>query len=490
MGIHWRLFRLFASYIAISLALGCSSTPEVHCQTCVFGGFDAPKCTLPADPVEPHEIDFYASRGEVLGFEVENPSECFSSPSSTIQTVLYKQIPVRTKNQSFPSAEIGIHYDPLQQVSEACPGDKYWVEFRIPRNQTPGLYEIKLDKTYQIKIWQMLMPDVPTLPLLVEMTSWYAYLAHYRNTQPQPWNKQIPITQKYVKLLKEHRIDPYKHWVSVTDENIEKAIETSGKYFILPVFGHDTNTLTEGALTHSKKYADIAKSLGKEPIVYLWDEPDKSTKEGALVDRAKKVRSAIPTARIMVTTPYDQNLKNAGVDIFTPVFQHIGGSYPSSSDTLGAGADLWGYVSCLSHGCNYLSDSGEPDLGAIERPRIHPRAFFWVGDRLNTSTLLYYNSVEFYKKDKDPWLETLWDFSGNGDGTLIWAEGEDPLPSLRLKALLRGSQDMEYLKWARKAGIPIEHPVKDWKIWEKNWSHYDAIIKTIGEALDETAVEI
>jgi hypothetical protein len=65
---------------------------------------------------------------------------------------------------------------------------------------------------------------------------------------------------------------------------------------------------------------------------------------------------------------------------------------------------------------------------------------------------LYYATVYAYNA-RDPWSEGVWDYGGNGDGTLFYpgtpskigGRTQIPVESLRLKHLRDGLEDYEYL---------------------------------------------
>jgi hypothetical protein len=120
-----------------------------------------------------------------------------------------------------------------------------------------------------------------------------------------------------------------------------------------------------------------------------------------------------------------------------------------------AGARLWWYQACMSHGCNVVGGDyfrGWPSQ-AVDAPAVAHRIFEWLTFRYRVGGELYYNTVEAYARGLDPWRDQLL-FGGNGDGTLFYPGRPDrigghtdvPVESIRLKLIREGLEDYEYLR--------------------------------------------
>ena len=201
----------------------------------------------------------------------------------------------------------------------------------------------------------------------------------------------------------------------------------------------------------------------KKTMMYVWDEPQRE-EFPQLIKLLKGVRKHAPLIKNMVTTPYEKELEEL-VDIYAPVAEEIGGRFPGLDQykkLQSQGKELWWYVSCMSHGCNALQDSGAPDL-MIERPSVYVRSIGWIGALLGTDAFLYYHTNQAYQyyPKRDPWKD-VWDFSGNGDGTLTYPgrpgifhiENHVPIGSLRLKLLRQTSYDAQYVAWMEELANP------------------------------------
>ena len=434
------------------------------------------------------QFNLQGAKGEVVTMEFDHIDSSCITDTGPFPSQTYLMQKVTTQSPSYAGAVVGDYYDPMIEMTKlpSCMSGRYWTDIKIPLTATAGNYNFTVDnKSVQLKVLNWSMPTIPTIPLLIEMTSWYAFQGHYGTLSSKPWSQQGPLTDLYTKSLEDHRINPYKHYISTSDQT---RILNASPYVVLPVLGTSPTTMTDSNLASMETLAKQAIAQNKKPIIYFWDEPSSSAIT-SMVPLVKNVKAKVPSAKIMVTTTFNQTLKNAGVDIFTPVMQHIGGSRPNAS----AYPELWTYVSCMSHGCaNTQGNSGEPDL-MLDRDPVYSRSFFWAGQAVGAKALLYFNSVEFFKSpSKDAMAEALWigggsigggwDFSGNGDGTLFYPNKIDntPIVSLRLKMLRRGSFDMEYLAKAKAQGITVAPLATDWKIWDKNNINYDTEIKRLG----------
>ncbi|MCB0334068.1 MAG: DUF4091 domain-containing protein [Bdellovibrionales bacterium] len=191
------------------------------------------------------------------------------------------------------------------------------------------------------------------------------------------------------------------------------------------------------------------------------------------------------------------------VDIFAPVADFIGTNGFPAMDTYRKlqkeGKEVWWYVSCMSHGCDALADSGISDL-VIDRPSSYIRSIGWLGAKEGIDAFLYYfvnYAYQFYP-ERDPWKDQ-WDFSGNGDGTLVYPgrpgmfglSQHTPLPSLRLKLLRETSQDAQYVSWMKGLPSPpswwekeFEELLPTLRTWKRDYGAYTLLRQKMGEFLD------
>ena len=213
---------------------------------------------------------------------------------------------------------------------------------------------------------------------------------------------------------------------------------------------------------------------------YTCDEPPITCAWSDIPARAQNAKQADPSFRTLVTTDISDATQNGvagSIDYMVPVINFMddrpydaygwtagGEARPQYDGFLsGAGKELWLYQSCMSQGCGGTVDMGNPSATdmyytgwpsyMVDASAVRNRAMEWFSFRYGASGELYYETTQAYYA-RDPWTGGLWDFSGNGDGTLFWPGTPDriggntdiPVASLRLKMIREGMEDYEYLK--------------------------------------------
>jgi hypothetical protein len=144
------------------------------------------------------------------------------------------------------------------------------------------------------------------------------------------------------------------------------------------------------------------------------------------------------------------------------------------------GSRLWMYQSCLSVGC----DSGPIDYTpgsewdgwpsySIDQPATEALAMPWILFEYDSSGEYYYETVSRLAEAWDPCrpdrdsvagLGCLYNYGGNGDGTLFYPGTPDriggrtdiPIESIRLKRIRDGRSDYEYLRYLSSHGMKAE----------------------------------
>jgi hypothetical protein len=315
-----------------------------------------------------------------------------------------------------------------------------------------------------------------------EFTPFFASLAHYG----QSGREEASLTQQYIKEMIENRILPLKAWIKHPFQtlaersdahvllsrypSLEMSILRTVIDFLPPWARIDLPRIdspsSDERRSYWKRWQDyldatsddtiengLIERMRSRPFVYLWDEPVQEDFM-MLYKAASDVKASAPSVSSLVTV-YPWKSLQENIDIFAPLLQTlVREGKPSFSEE----RELWSYVSCMSHGCGSLDSSGEPDF-VLERNAAYIRVWPWMADEYQLSTVLYYSVNNVWRKAKtqDPWKD-LYDFTGNGDGTLFYPgrpgnyglQDHTPVPSLRMKFWKQGSFDAEYINWARQ----------------------------------------
>jgi hypothetical protein len=331
------------------------------------------------------------------------------------------------------------------------------------------------------------------LPLSAELTSYYAQLAHFGRST----DREGELTRAYVRSMVEHRVLPLKSWIK---HPFKKPQERTNLDFLLsrdpsPEMSYARTVLSEipswasvdlprfdshesdQRLSYWQRWqkffehmssdpdeANMQKRMAQGPFVYLWDEPAQEDFR-QLRAVAESLQQGAPSVAALVTI-YPWSGLHDVIKIFAPLLQTL---EREGRPQLGPEHRLWSYVSCMSHGCGSERSSGEPDF-VIERNASYIRVWPWMAEHFQLQRVLYYSVNNGWRKAPavDPWKE-LWDFSGNGDGTLFYPgrEGEyglkahTPVPSLRLKLWRQASYDAEYVALAKSRNPTCFNQIKN-----------------------------
>ena len=485
-------------------------------------------------------VHLSGSRGETLNFVIRGRSqECFDLKtdawsgirrSGSAQTPIrfYRMLPFVTEHPSFHGAHVGAYPDPLVPADRFCPsirgGGDAWIlgEFQIPSDLDPGDYETSVTGpgrvSIKLKVWGMKIPDQPAVPLYAELTSYYLLLGHYGR-----WHEgEAALSRKYMASMLKHRILPFKNWV--------QGIPVQGKTaFLRNAEGvASENTYYSTVVEPMPDWAGLSVPFPRPPragrdfenyfgavrralksegwldrsYVYLWDEPEASEFK-ALEAAAKGVHRAAPDLRVLVTTKYRKDLAKS-VDIFVPLMDHFDFPGNPSPEVYRSwqknGKEFWLYASCMSHGCEGGVSSGAPDW-VIDRPGTFIRSQAWVASLYHADGLLYYsvnNGYRNFEHGHDPWTD-LWEFGGNGDGTLYYPgrpgmyglNEQTPVESLRLKLWRQSSYDAEYIRWMNTQPNPpawwptlFRSLVRSPRDWSSSDDAYTDAREKMGEYLD------
>lgn len=225
-------------------------------------------------------------------------------------------------------------------------------------------------------------------------------------------------------------------------------------------------------------------------FLYVWDEPteEEYPEVARLASLARRAEPALPVLltetlvpqmaeHVDVWVPLVNCFVRAGVDTCggEPVLR------PSYRQAERGGARVWWYQSCASHGCFIVG--GDPfrpwPSYMIDAPATAHRVLPWLAWRLGIEGELYFNTVEAYNGEADPWRD-VYLFGGNGDGTLFYpgtprrigGRSHVPVESLRLKVIRDGLEDYEYLVLAAEQGLrpfaversaAVAHRVDQWQ---------------------------
>lgn len=212
-----------------------------------------------------------------------------------------------------------------------------------------------------------------------------------------------------------------------------------------------------GLTAFYKAYVDHFKQRGwlDRLWVYTLDEPT-SSQFAEVKDRAQAALAADPAMRPLVTKSLVSGLADtpttSPIRIWVPHVTLMNDALRAQFQPyIDAGATLWFYQACDTHGCTGQDITGYPSY-MIDIPGAYNRIMPWLAFRYHIAGELYYDTMESYFRLPDPW-QSQFIFHGNGEGTLFYpgrpavigGRTHIPVESLRLKLIREGYEDYEYL---------------------------------------------
>ncbi len=436
------------------------------------------------------------SRNENIGISVFSSDVSCSVLSGIPSGVSVGYNRLGTHTTSIPSAAIlpvGAHYDAVVPSSGICAGAN-WLELKISKAAVPGSYAMQVgDLSITLKVWPMTMPDKPTYPNYIELQSAQALRAHKLADNVA---YQGPITQKYIKLYRDHKIEPIKQNISgiypAGDVNQWSAYQSSFKQLVLDgaiadpcIFGPAPEVPPTIAQLQDIEAKIKSGVYPPNSWAYVWDEGEyNDALTAAAKSRTEFVKLHAPSLKVMITRQED--LSFSKVDWFVPVLDWFKAVDKVQNYTKPYGL----YTSCMANGtCQNTQPPGTPSgtpMMVLDAPAVNARAFMWTVWASGAKHGLYFNGTQM--------LPSAWtnqrNEGGNGDGTIAYpglgadqGPAGEALASWRLKAMAQSSYDLEYIMKALASGFPrseIQAVVSGPRAWSKKWSDYDALREKMG----------
>jgi hypothetical protein len=468
-------------------------------------------------------VDLVAARNEFVSFQVvihaddaalDDVRATFNglSGAGTIDAgnvQMYREEYLDLTEVSFPSAPTGRWPDPLVPDKDETSGEQrnafpfhvptgesrvIWVDVAVPLDATPGRYQGTV--LLQGRGFERGVPvKLTVLPTKLPSTSSVAsaFLFHRENAclahtwtrdcgGDQAWHE---LAAKYVKLALEHRVTlsntlsypingdwstfdaRYGPWLDGTAPSRLPGAQITSAQFTGPRYPSDFSDFER----HMKQRGWIDRAYD-----YTGDEPPFGISFDEARSRAQAVKAAAPGLRTLLTTTIDAADENGitpYLDLIVPIINHMDGlEEPYLGDQRARydqflsrpGKHLWLYQACDSHGCAFgtTEPTNKPAANwpsyMVDASGARNRAMQWLVFLENASGELYYETA---LQLPNAW-NSIFDFGGNGDGTLFYPGLPDriggwsgvPLPSIRLKQIRQGMQDYEWLKKVADAGDP------------------------------------
>ena len=383
-----------------------------------------------------------------------------------------------------------------------------WIELYVPPETAPGAYhgevrvsvagEPRLAVPVRLEVWPFTLPSTASFPTSFGFSGPSALHEHRgRYTSDE---ELYELTRRYTEAALRHRLSLHGGSMApppATFAGGKAAIDWQrydrelGPFLEGAVFAEgeplpgarltSIDVMTPTSLSEAERvlywraWVDHFRERGwlDRLFLYVYDEPAGPEDYREVLRLGRLARRADPDLRVLLTEQLVPSLAGV-VDLWVTLVNCLEerpgvGSYceetvprPAYAAAERAGADLWWYQSCVSHGCNTVGGSaftGWPSY-VIDAPPAAHRILPWLAWSRDIAGELYFNTVEtFGRKGSDPWLD-VYAHGGNGDGTLFYPGTPEriggsthvPIESLRLKLIREGLEDYEYLALLERFG--------------------------------------
>lgn len=496
-----------------------------------------PDRALPASTERAGRLRLDAARGECEAAQlvVSAPAEPvrhlvvkadpLQTEGGTLSVALYRVAFVRVTTPSNTEGDVGEWPDPLIPVQDPNTGEArdafpvdvpkgrhqpVLVEVCVPSDAKPGTYEGRLQVSAEgmkrtvpvsLRVRALQVPATSTFPTTFGLSGRSLEFGHYGRKKGDA--ARLELVHLYAKEALRHRVS--LHTMSMLPPKVTRTGEGLQVDFsawdaeIAPYL--DGQALPSGARFTSidlrvppdlsadehRAYLRLVEKHFRQRgwldrlFSYVMDEP-KPTDRPALVERLQRLQGA--KIRRLVTTALDPSLTDR-IDLWVPNLPCLfirdkdgelcarhppRDSYRSCEK---AGAEVWWYQSCTSHGCG-SGPFGKRKLDRyfagwpsymVDAPGPAARAMAWLAFVHDIGGELYFDMAYAYNgaPDHDPW-DGVWAFGGNGDGTLFYpgrpkrigGRTHAAVASLRLKHIRDGLEDLELLRQLQAQGGPAE----------------------------------
>lgn len=452
--------------------------------------------------------------------KVDAVVEPLAGPGTPLRPRLYREEFIEVKTPSNAEGEIGLWPDPLIPVQDAyteerrkaLPWDStrerplvLYVEVCAPESQAPGTYEGHVVVTardrsrvrlpIRAEVHPFVLPATSSLPNTFGISIFSMAQGHGLEADTDEARK---LLGDYAKAALTHRfslhgmgIDPPPTKVVDGVAQIDwtrydrevgpflegKALPNGARFTTTEVRPNPWLKTEEERRAYLKAFREHFDQKGWTAQLFFYAKDEPKPEDVPLVLQQSREARTVKRLPVLVTAPLHEQLTPAA-DIVSPVlncFYERSGPKTCPRITspeelrraVGPSRQIWWYQACPAHGC---------DSGPFEDPELERAYSGWPSYMVDHATVLnramgvlnwlggvdgelYFATIYAYNF-RDPWSEGVWDFGGNGDGTLFYpgtpskigGRSHVPVESLRLKHLRDGLEDYEYLHLLRSLG--------------------------------------
>ncbi|MCP3103180.1 DUF4091 domain-containing protein [Myxococcus sp. K15C18031901] len=468
---------------------------------------------------EQHVARLSLARGECEGLQVVVPGPVehlevsplsLRGPGAPLRADLWR---VGYLNVAIPSnsqGATGPWPDALLPLDAPAPGPHLpvvvYVEFCAPTSQGAGTYRgqfmARMDGveqtslSFSVEVQPFVLPITPSLPTSFGISRYSIARGHHL---PAASPEAQALLRDYARVLLEHRLSAHgmgmdpppvtfgpgdEAEVDWTDYDAEMApflegtVLPSGARFTTLEVRDSPRAQTEAQkVAYYRAFSRHVRQKGWPAQLFFYTKDEPKPEDIPIVLAQSRRARAAGGILVLVTSPLEEALRNAADILAPPINCFYPRSGPQTCRTvvemgplrqrLPSGTKVWWYQSCISHGCggggSKRTGSDEAYTGwasyMVDHSTPTNRAMGVLAFGNGVEGELYFDTVFAYNTKRDPWTD-LFEFGGNGDGTLFYPgtparlgqSGHHPVPSLRLKNIRDGLEDYEYLRLLAQLG--------------------------------------
>jgi hypothetical protein len=324
-----------------------------------------------------------------------------------------------------------------------------------------------------LEIANFVMPDAPTMPMLMELSESDIDDGHYGSYKSDA--DKVNLMLSYTQQLKDHRVMAYKNLITLLDidttpnpddldidehsgvgnggsfRDMMNLYDTTGWYhtwFANPYSGSPYNTAAYADAARETNNAESLLTSG-QTVIYVWDEPgagDIANVKTAIDawDSGVNTTPAYGYSKILLTAnvSYDNSDDPGGLEwsdynelVLTPVINHIENNAGGVTQLADYSNALTGYYTSCQGNCqtelNTDSFTGSKesftDFARIDIESSYARAGYWLTEattwRSKIIWLLHYAAVEGHGNYDGIKITAVADSSDSLDGKYFILDG-------------------------------------------------------------------
>ena len=384
----------------------------------------------------------------------------------------------------YPSTHgAGDYYDPLRPfTSLMVPALKHavvWVEVRTGQDASPGIYKGDIVVECEGR-------NVATIPVVVEVRAFALPRKQSFRTAFNLWEREIyrigfegkkrspeefaKLIEDYLMVLVDHRVAPLvnrnlnllppdfrvvmeKHYLSAMKACAEAG---ASSFYIGPEVAHADYAKIEEKPWKKlwKGLVDECRAAGLMETAYAYPVDEPGNKNRHLVNRMTRwMKEVALDLKILVTGACSKMPASQfeNIDIWCPASHWV--NWRNKDIAQKEGKEVWWYP-CSGPWYPYPNYHLDIEPGAW-------RIQTWMSWKWKFDGILYWAAAFYNVEDKT--LRHNNSYSVNGDGVLVYPDGEElaPVPSIRLKVIADSMEDYEYFVMLDRAASAAESEGRD-----------------------------